>query len=201
MKKIAPVLPLLGVIAFIIAYFYATSIYPGGTKFDHSAPGYDHLLNFWCDLLMPVAYSGEPNPGYTIALIATMGLTASLLFFWYFITLLFLDQKLKVIIVRITGCLSMFLTMFVFSSIHDALVLLASFFGFIAFGIVLTEFLKKKEILLFATTLITVACALVAVLLWQVNLLPLWTPISEKIAFISFFMWVWLIVIRYIRVL
>ena len=71
-------LPSIGILIFIGLYFCAASVYPGGTKFDHSAIGYDQFQNFWCDLLDAVTYSGQRNAGRPFALAATVILPLSL---------------------------------------------------------------------------------------------------------------------------
>ena len=196
MKRFFSIIPVLGTVFFIFAYFWASALYPGGTKFNHAAIGYSHLYNFWCDLLEPLSYSGKPNLGYSIALLATVGLSSSMIFLWHFITDLFNDKKFKCHIVRITGCTSMFLSIFVFSKAHDLFVISSGVFGIIAFTTAILGLIEKKEHLLVGVTAMTLLSVVLALLLWQTQVLPLWVPISQKIAFVLFFLWVWTAVYR-----
>ncbi len=200
MKRFFSTLPVLGTLAFIATYFWASALYPGGTKFNHAAIGYDHLYNFWCDLLEPLSYSGKPNLGYSIALPATIGLCTSMVFLWHFITELFPDKKIKCHIVRIAGGISMLLSIFVFSKSHDFFVIAAAFFGIVAFTTVIWGLIEKKEFLLVWITIITLLSVILALLLWQIQILPLWVPISQKTAFVLFFLWVWVVVLKYLKV-
>ena len=196
MKRFFSTMPVLGTLAFIAAYFWASTLYPGGTKFDHATVGYDHLFNFWCDLLEPLSYSGKPNLGYSIALSATIGLCSSMVFLWHFITELFPDKKMKCHVVRIAGGISMLFSIFVFSKSHDFFILTAAFFGIVAFTTVIWGLLEKREFLLVGMTAVTLLSVILALLLWQTQIAPLWVPISQKISFILFFLWVWMVFIK-----
>ena len=196
MKRFFSIIPVLGTLAFTTAYFWAGALYPGGTKFDHAAKGYDHLYNFWCDLLEPLSYSGEANLGYSIALPATIILCFSMVFLWHFITELFPDKKIKGHIVRMGGGISMLLSIFVFSKSHDLFILTAAFFGIVAFVTVMWGLIEKKEFSLVTMTAVTLLSVVLALLLWQTQVLPLWVPITQKISFVVFFLWVWMVVIK-----
>jgi hypothetical protein len=69
--------------AFLGTIWFATRLYPGGTWFDASSPGFSFWGNFWCDLLHPVSFNGLPNErGMWCAKLA-FGLFAAALFrFW-----------------------------------------------------------------------------------------------------------------------
>jgi len=86
-------LPLAGIAFFVLIYFYASTLYAGSTRFDHSSTGYDHLFNFWCDLLDPVTYNGLVNPSRPFAAAALVGLILTLISFWYFVAELYPTQK------------------------------------------------------------------------------------------------------------
>ena len=83
MKRIFSLLPVFGIGSFLILYFYAAELYPGGTRIDPASIGFSHLKNFWCDLLDSTSYSGSANPGRPYALIATILLPLSLIS-WHF---------------------------------------------------------------------------------------------------------------------
>lgn len=51
----------LGLLGFAACMGTAITLYPGGTFRDPQSPGYAFWDNYWCDLLDPVALSGEDN--------------------------------------------------------------------------------------------------------------------------------------------
>ncbi len=81
--KIWVLLPLLGIILFIILYFIATKYYPSGNQIDTSAQGFDWVQNYWCNLLNTDAINGERNTAHSIAIFAMLILCLALGIFWY----------------------------------------------------------------------------------------------------------------------
>jgi hypothetical protein len=50
-----------GVVVFVICYSIAIPMYPGGSPFDRSHPGYDLADNYLCDAFRARAYDGRLN--------------------------------------------------------------------------------------------------------------------------------------------
>src|SRR3954449_6164304 len=63
-------LPLFGIILFLLLYFIATLYYPGGAQFDKTTKGFSWTQNYWCNLLNENAINGLPNPARPIAITA-----------------------------------------------------------------------------------------------------------------------------------
>lgn len=69
--------------AFLGSIWLATRLYPGGTWFDRTSPGFSFWGNFWCDLLHPVSFNGADNStGMWCAKLSFWLFAAALVCFW-----------------------------------------------------------------------------------------------------------------------
>lgn len=72
--RLAPV----GVAVFLVGYAIAVPMYPGGSPFDRSHPGYDLADNYLCDAFRARAYDGRPNElGAAAGQIGMLGLVVA----------------------------------------------------------------------------------------------------------------------------
>ncbi|MGN6495490.1 MAG: hypothetical protein ACTHLE_26110 [Agriterribacter sp.] len=125
--------PIYGTIVFVVLYFVATLLYPGGSQVDKNSIGFSWTNNYWCNLLNEYAINGQPNPAKPIAITGMFVLCLTIAFFWFlFPERLNLEKKLTLTI-QISGTLAMTIACFLFTNInHDLITNLASFFGLIA---------------------------------------------------------------------
>lgn len=183
-------LPVAGVIAFVTCYFYAASLYPGGTRADHATRGYSHWSNYWCDLLDRVSYSGDVNAGRPFAVLATIVLPLSLMPLWIQAPLLFPEEPLARRIVRATGPAAMVLSALVFTSLHDLAINVASVLGFICFVATTLGLARSRRLALVGLGLIPLGLGLVNWVMWQTGWLLGAMPAIQKMSYVSFFSWV-----------
>lgn len=183
-------LALAGIGAFIVLYFYAAALYPGGNRFDHRVQGFSHLANYWCDLLEQVAFSGSTNPGRPFAILATVLLPLSLVPFWIQVPVLFRPSSVLQPLVRIAGPAAMMFSILVFSARHDLAINIASVFGFIALTSTLLGLVSMRRAALAALTLVPLGLAGVSYLMWQTGDFPGVMPVVQKMAFAAFFLWI-----------
>src|SRR5690242_7027467 len=82
---------ILAMVAVAVALLVAAMVsYPGGTWMDPNSHGHDFIRNFLCDLAMPVALNGMPNPVGAVAVpVALFVLSAGLALFWWELPRLF----------------------------------------------------------------------------------------------------------------
>ena len=189
-RKLA-LIPNFGILLSLLLYFYAASLYPGGQAFDKAALGYSHINNFWCDLLDPVTYSGLHNPARPFALLATIILPVSFVFFWLSVPALFKAQKYCGLIVRTCGSLAMIFVIFIFTKYHNEVLIYAALFGFT--GLITTQvaLFQSGERKLFLSSVLALLFLVANFLMWQAQFeLPLMARV-QKGAFLSFFAWVW----------
>lgn len=78
-------LPALCILLYPAFYLYAAMQYPGGSNFDPNSNGYQFQLNYWCELLAPVAKNGLPNPAQHIAMGGMLMLSLGLALLWWWL--------------------------------------------------------------------------------------------------------------------
>lgn len=196
MKRAFALTPALGIFIFLGIYFYAATLYPGGTKFHAETIGYSHLDNYWCELTDAVTPSGQANPAQIIALWGTVLLPISFIAFWYYIPNLFRGAALRAVIIRTSGIGSMILGSFL-PFAHDAVINIAGPAFFVALFVVLASLFQHREFTLFGIALVAIALCLANFLLWRTQTLPEYIPLVQKTAFSTFFIWALLTVRRY----
>ena len=125
-------MPTIGIVIFFGMYFYATSLYPGGSQVDSNSIGFDWINNYWCDLLKENTQNGRPNPANPVSKIAMVILPISLIFFFYYFPKFVDTTKTWATIIRVTGLTSMISSVFIFTSFHDIVIMTSGFFALIA---------------------------------------------------------------------
>jgi hypothetical protein len=183
-------LPAGGVGAFLLLYFWAASLYPGGTRADHQTRGYSHLSNYWCDLLDHVSYSGAINAGRPFAVLATIIWPLSLVPLWLQVPMLFRHGPALRWLVRITGPASMLVWALVFTHFHDLVINVASILGFIAIVATILGLVGTKNRALVRVGLLPMSLAMTNYLMWQTGSLLWLMPLVQKAAFTSSFFWI-----------
>jgi len=131
-------LPVIGILLFWSLYFYAASLYPGGSQADSNSVGYDWIHNYWCNLLNVNATNGMPNPARPFAIFAMGILCLSILFFFIQFAKTISNHKIWQKAILYGGGISMFFSLFIFTPYHDLMTTLSSIFGvFAVLGIII----------------------------------------------------------------
>jgi hypothetical protein len=74
---------ILSLSVFLITIWLSAHLYPGGTWFDRSSPGFSFWGNFWCDLLHERAFNRQPNgQSLWLARVAFWAFAVALFRFW-----------------------------------------------------------------------------------------------------------------------
>ena len=186
-------LPLVGVTVFLVAYGYAASVYPGGTRQDAHTVGYHHLANYWCDLLDAVAYDGRPNPGRPVALAATVMLPLALAPLWFSLPALFgaVDRRSRALaaVVRGAGVVALCAAALVFTSWHDRAINIGAAAGSVAGIAALAGLVRGRQWMLASGGVLAAAAATLNYALWSTGLAPDVTPIAQKGAYVVILAW------------
>ena len=141
-------LPIIGIALFWSLYFYAATLYPGGSQADSNSVGYDWINNYWCNLLNTHATNGLPNPARPFAIMAMLILCLSLFFFFIQFAKTVSHHKIWKIAILYSGGISMFFAMLLFTPYHDLMTTLSSIFGvFAVLGIIIEIY--KSELLFY----------------------------------------------------
>lgn len=184
-------IPLWSIVFFLGLYLLAAAKYPGGTKHDPTSFGFSVLENYWCDLLMEIAYNGEENPGRKIALFGLCILSFGLSIFWYQMPWRFRrEEKRWTDLIRWMGCASMIVVLLLFSPFHDRAIDGAGLFGLIALSLTEVLLWKRREYELFSLGLLSFLLAIASLLIWKTGTGLFALPLVQKFAFLAFFIWV-----------
>jgi hypothetical protein len=198
-KSILLRLPLLGIGVFLLLYLLSAAYYPGGNQHNLHEIGFSWLHNYWCNLLNLVAANGAENSARPFALLAMFVICLSIALFWYLFpnyvcwVCICSNRELKLKrIVQISGLLSMFVGLFVFTNFHDLVIDIAGFFGVIA---AIGTFVGLKKLkwnhLIWFGVLNLMLIAINNVLYYGGWLYYL--PVVQKVTFLGFLSWIGLI--------
>ena len=191
---------MLGTIIFVVLYFVAALLYPGGSQVDKNSVGFSWINNYWCNLLYEKAINGQHNPGKPFAMTGMFVLCLTLSFFWFlFPRHINVSKKLKFVI-QIFGILSMTVAFFLFTNLnHDFIINLASIFGLIATVGVFSGLYKTKWFGLFAFGLLNILLVGLNNYVYYTKGLIVYLPVVQKISFATFLIWVCCIDIKLYR--
>lgn len=188
-NKASRFLPIIGIVAYVVLYFIAANLYPGGSRVYPDSAGFDWGNNYWCHLVSENAINGELNVAQPYAHTGMIVLGISMgIFFFQFPSYFILKAPWRSI-VRIAGVGGSFFSMFIMSDYHDLTSIVASIFG--ALAIVGIFFgLKRRGLFLFIWT--GVFCVLLIAsngyIYFSENYI-IWLPVIQKITFAAVLLW------------
>ncbi|MBO0948932.1 hypothetical protein [Fibrella forsythiae] len=194
-------IPLVGIALFLLLFFWATYLYPGGWQADKQAVGFSWMHNYWCNLLNERAMNGEQNPARPVALAAMLILCGSLSVFWYYLPLLFLHTNQRAdLLLQITGICSMFSAAFIVTAYHDIVIMIASLFGFFALAGTFVGLYRCRLVNLFWFGCSCLLLMAVNNYIYYTKDLLYYLPVIQKVTFVAvLFRIVWMIKAMYAR--
>jgi hypothetical protein len=182
-------LPVWGILLFILLYVVAALLYPGGSDADKTATGFSWQNNYWCELMASYAQNGEPNIARPTAILAMIVLAVSLIIFWNNITGLFVYPKNSSRVTQYCGTGSMLVLPFLFTGLHDPVINIAGLLGCIAIIALLANLYKHKMHLLFYMGIFCLLlCGINNYVYYSKDLLH-YLPVIQKISFVIFLLW------------
>ena len=190
-KTILLLLPFWGSVLFVLLYFVATVLYPGGSQIDKSSIGFSWTNNYWCNLLNEKAINGQPNSARAIAMTGMFVICLTLSFFWLVSsTYMSIRRSLKLII-QISGALAMTTALLLFTGFnHDTIINLASSFGVAATSGTLIGLYKSKWFGLFYFGLLNILLVGLNIYVYHTNGFIIYLPVIQKISFAIFLIWI-----------
>lgn len=182
-------IPSIGIMVYCVLYVYASTLYPGGTKFDFSTEGFSWMHNYWCDILDAYARNGAYNPARPFGILANIILCGSLAYLFYDYGHRFIDKIFWRKVVQYCGIFSMILSCLIFTPLHNSIIISASLFGIFAMtGLLLDIFFEGQFILKIGGAFAIILLLLNNGLYYsEIGLRSL--PIIQKISFGFTFMW------------
>ena len=183
-------IPLFGSILFILLYFLATLYYPGGSQFDKNTKGFSWTQNYWCNLLNENAINGQSNPARPIALTAMVVLCLTLTVFWFLFPIQVAFKKSARIAIQMSGFTAMAIGLFLFTSLHDIIINVATLLGLVALTGTFIGLQKQNLMKLFRMGLFTIVLIGLNNLLYYNTDLLLYLPVVQKFTFLYFLLWI-----------
>lgn len=182
-------LPMAGMILFIIFYVIAALQYPGGSYTFPNQIGFNLKANYLCDLLDAQTVNGLQNKARTYARMALAILCFSLMLLWVYLPKLFTKKNKSQIIMSVAGILSMVITLFLASEVHDIIIRIAGVFGTLALILAVFELYKNRYFMLFILGIICLTLFLTNYYIYETGLLLYTLPLIQKITFIFCISW------------
>lgn len=190
-------LPVFGSIAFIMLYITATFYYPGGSQKDKNTPGFSWINNYWCNLLNEKAINGQANPAQPIAAVAMLFLCFSFLVFWIKLPEQLALNKLTSRTIQFSGALAMLSALLLFTTIsHDLIINVSVCFGLIATTGTLIGLYRQNYSSLFWMGIINIVLIAVNNVLYYSSGWIHFLPLTQKITFALFIIWMCAIAIK-----
>ena len=188
-KRIWLLTPLFGITLFAVLYAVCTLLYPGGSKAFPAAKGFDWQNNYWCDLTDAVARNGAENTARPVALAAMVILCFSLAVFWYHVPTLAANTR-DGRIIRYAGILSMLITLFLFTGLHDVVINVAGSLGIVALALTYNGLYKSGLYVLFTYGLVCLVAIFANYIIYQTGAGKSYLPVVQKITFLLFLSWI-----------
>lgn len=194
-----PLITISGIILFIIFYFVAASYYPGGSNFNKKESGFSWSTNYWCELLARNAKNGQKNIARPYGLAGMIILFVSVSLFWIKLPTiipmkLFLKRTLQ-----ITGVMSMFCAIFIYSDYHDLFIYFSVIFGTIAFSIGIYGFKLNKYTLFSRMGAMCLLLIFVNNFIYLTDLFITYLPVIQKLTFALVFIWIFIISLNHYK--
>ena len=192
-------LPLAGMVIFVLLYVVAAILYPGGSWRSPDSTGFSFWNNYLCDLLDHYAINGSLNKARYFARAALAFLCGSLLLLWYFIPNLFPRTNLNQNIMWISGIMALGTTFFLSAGTHDTTVRIAGVFGVIAFIASLIELVRIKYFRLFYVGLLSLVIFVINYYIYETGIFIGILPALQKFTFVCCILWFFLLNISLIK--
>jgi hypothetical protein len=194
-----PIITIGGIVLFSILYLIAAKYYPGGSNFNPQEKGFSLYNNYWCELLGENAKNGQSNVARPIALTAMVILAFSISLFWIklpdFIPMRIWPSRT----LQISGVLSMFSAIFIYSSYHDFSVYISVIFGTFAFIVSLYGLYTHHYRAYFNFCILCVVLIQANNFIYLSTILIDYLPLLQKITFIIVFIWIVGISLRFMK--
>lgn len=184
-KQTIALIPVAGMLLFLIFYAIAAKHYPGGSMVSPGHPGFDFKNNYLCDLMDGYAINGAVNSSSVYARIAFGLLCLSLMLLWYLIPKLFGTKRSVQKLMRLSGMLSMVTALFLASGIHDLITRISGFFGILALIVLCMELFKEGFRKLAILGVLSLLMILANFYIYESESALKLLPLLQKITFLS----------------
>ena len=178
---------------FLILYYYASLLYPGGNQVNAESTGFDWFHHYWCDVLESNAMNGKLNPARSFGIMGMLFFAFGMLPFWYFYPFHNGWSALMKIIIRWTGMMAMLFAVLVFTKLHATMIILSSGFGGLAILGLIVSLLKERRTLLFSYGLFSLFLVASNNFMYFSRIGVFILPLVQKVSFLIVLFWIVLI--------
>ena len=192
-------LPAGGIAIFVLLYFIAAILYPGGSQADKASKGFSWLHNYWCNLLNEKAINGEHNPGRYFAITGMLVLCISMAMFWCLFAQLIPFNKRFSIAMQVSAIASACCGFFLFTRYHDSIINITGLLAFIAFAGTFAGLYKTGWRKLFWFGAFNIVLIAINNLIYYNKPFIAYLPVVQKITFAFFLVWICLIDLELFR--
>jgi hypothetical protein len=182
-------LPLVGVVVFVILYYISTLYYPGGSDVDTNYIGFDWKNNYWCDLTDEITESGAENPARPVAIFAMFVLCLSIAYLSYIIPPFFRKLKFSFLI-SYFGISSMVAANFVFTEFHSSAAYISGILGIIPLALAYYGLYKHRHKMLFVFGIISLFFLALNFFIYVTKIHIEILPLIQKFTFLAFLIWI-----------
>lgn len=183
LKKYYPYAPIVGLVLYVFVFTYATAGYPGGSYNKPQANGYSFFHNFLCDAMDLVTKNGIKNKSRSIAIVAHIILSVSMISFFYILPKVFLYKNRNTKLIRYFGVASMTVLIFMYTSYHDLMVTITGILGSVALVPLFIELHKNKNKGLMQMAYLCFSFSLVVFFSYETKIGFYYLPFIQKITF------------------
>lgn len=182
-------IPILGIVIFILFYTLASIAYPGGSWYIPHQKGFSLWHNYLCDMLDKYAINGAINTARPYAIMALSALFLGLFWLWYQLPKLFERKSFNQKIMKVSGLLSLSTISFLAFGNHDNIVRIAGILGVIALITCSIELHRTKHSFIFKLGIICILVFLINYLVYESGYYISLLPVIQKITFLLFILW------------
>ena len=116
-------------ILYVILFVITAILYPGGSYAElDNVTHYSFFHNFMCDTMDEITKSGQKNTARSVGIVAHLVLSFGMICFFYILPEVFSKVNRNTKFMRFFGMLSMVLFCFMFTELHDVLVVTTAVF-------------------------------------------------------------------------
>ena len=192
-------LPLLGMLIFLILYVVAALNYPGGSWKVPDSSGFSFWNNYLCDLLDEYAVNGMLNDARYFARAALAFLCSAILLLWFMLPRLFPSPGINKTIMWLSGIFALGTTYFLSSGTHDLTLRIAGVFGIVAFIACLIELFRARFYKLFLVGVLSVVIFVINYIIYETGIFIRALPLIQKFTFLCCMLWFLMLNIALIR--
>ena len=190
LKRILIPLIWAGIGIYFLLFLAAAFMFPGGSAFDACQSGFSFFHNYWCDLMGSVCEIGVKNDARPLAVTGHLIMSGTMMIVFYVMPFLFEKQNRNARLTRFFGFLAMAAMMFVFTDLHDRVIIFVALSGTVALLPFFMELEKSNHLFLRRYAYFCFVCCVVIFTVYETGFLIYWLPLLQKVVLLICVGWI-----------